>query len=100
MFAGKPGRTGRLVLNPGAANESRLRGSGQYQLSAGSVIRFEGAGAGAFGDPMRRDPSAVERDVRAGYVSIDAARQEYGVIIHPETLTLDVRATEVLRGKS
>jgi N-methylhydantoinase B len=97
VFGGRPGRPGRLVLEPGSDNETVLRGSGQYQLRAGSVVRFEGAGAGGFGDPRRRDPCAVESDVRAGYVSLETARSEYGVVIDPTTVTVDRPATEALR---
>ncbi|HEV7666162.1 MAG TPA: hydantoinase B/oxoprolinase family protein [Chloroflexota bacterium] len=94
---GQPGKTGRLVLNPETPDERVLRGSGQHRFAAGSVVRFEGAGAGGCGDPLRREPTAVERDVRAGYVSVDAARDSYGVVVDPASLKVDAAATEGLR---
>jgi N-methylhydantoinase B len=39
----------------------------------------------------------VEDDVIEGYVSLEKAREEYGVIINPKTLTLDEEATRKLR---
>lgn len=97
VLGGRPGKTGRLILNPGSPDEQTLRGSGQHRFEAGSVVRFEGAGAGGLGDPWRRDPQAVVQDVRAGYVSTEAARDAYGVIIDPMTLSLDAAATQAER---
>ena len=38
-------------------------------------------GGGGWGDPLERDPQRVLDDVRDGFVSIDAARSEYGVVV-------------------
>ena len=38
-------------------------------------------GGGGFGDPSERDPEQVLDDVINGYVSIEAARKQYGVVI-------------------
>jgi N-methylhydantoinase B/oxoprolinase/acetone carboxylase alpha subunit len=37
-------------------------------------------GGGGFGDPLRRDPAAVERDLADGLVSPAAAAAVYGVV--------------------
>jgi N-methylhydantoinase B len=74
-----------------------VSGAGRYRLPAGTVARFEGAGGGGFGNPLRRDPEGVARDVRAGYVSVAAARTEYGVELDPGTLEVDVAKTSALR---
>jgi hypothetical protein len=39
----------------------------------------------------------VGEDVREGYVSLRKAREEYGVILHPKTMKVDVKATKKLR---
>ena len=39
------------------------------------------AGGGGFGDPLERDPFAVREDVADGYVSIERARKDYGVVV-------------------
>jgi N-methylhydantoinase B len=52
------------------------------------------------GDVLRvfeREPERVQRDVRAGYLTVDQARTEYGVLLDPETLEVDVGGTMVLR---
>jgi len=39
------------------------------------------AGGGGFGDPLERDPQAVKEDVADGYVSIERAGKDYGVVV-------------------
>ena len=46
---------------------------------------------------MERDPETVEQDVINGYVSIEKAREDYGVVIDPATLKVDLDATENIR---
>jgi hypothetical protein len=40
----------------------------------------------------------VERDVLEGYVSLQTAKDDSGVIIDPQTLKVDIEATRKLRG--
>ena len=54
---------------------------GGHSLNAGEVIVLQSAGGGGYGDPVERDPEAVLEDVIEGYVSIEQARDSYGVII-------------------
>jgi N-methylhydantoinase B len=53
------------------------------------------AGGGGYGDPLDRNPRAVVRDVRNGATSLAVARSTYGVVVDPQTLTLDAAKTEV-----
>lgn len=61
------------------------------------VVKAVLPGAAGFGDPFERDPELVLRDVRDEKVTLEAAKHDYGVVIDPETLTLDQEATEKLR---
>ena len=49
------------------------------KLAPGQRVRLESPGGGGWGDPKRRDPERVRRDMRLGYVSADTARRVYGV---------------------
>ncbi len=40
-------------------------------------------GGGGFHDPLERDPSAVGLDVAEGFVSVEAARRDYGLDVTP-----------------
>ena len=63
------------------------------------MITIDAPGGGGYGHPGDRDPDLVAEDVLQGYVSIMRAKEEYGVVINPETLTVDAEATEILRKK-
>jgi len=54
---------------------------------------------GGYGDPLDRDPERVRRDVREEFVSIERARDVYGVILDTQTerYTVDQEATKKLR---
>lgn len=57
-------------------------------------VRF--MGGGGYGDPIDRDPDAVEQDLTAGLVSVEAAHDIYGVVGDDEQATR-VRRMEIRR---
>jgi N-methylhydantoinase B len=69
----------------------------------GAIYRYRTNGGGGWGDPLDRAPERVVRDVRDGYVSIEGAARDYGVVVHgdpdrdPEGLVLDAEATARIR---
>ena len=92
LFGGKVGSKARFAVNGEHGNPYGLT-----QLSPGDVVIMDAAGGGGYGDPLERDMEMVERDVMDGYVSPARAREDYGVIINPETLKIDAEATKKLR---
>ena len=98
LFGGKPGKLGRTVINPGPG-EQVVHGKQSREFAYGDVISFQQPGAGGHGDPLERDPRRVLEDVLDDYVSIEAARTEYGVMIAGTGLDLrvDEGATRQLR---
>ena len=56
----------------------------------------KGSGGG-FGDPLDRDPQRVVADFHRQAISLETAREVYGVVFDPETLALDEEATRQLR---
>ena len=59
------------------------------------MIRITSAGAGGYGSPLAREPERVLTDVRRGFVTVHAARAEYGVVFANESVDED--ATGALR---
>jgi N-methylhydantoinase B len=100
LFGGKPGRPARTVVNPGPEEEP-VHGKQSREFVFGDVISFQQSGAGGYGDPLDRDPARVLEDVLDDYVSIEAARAEYGVVVHDDgvDLRVDEPATRVLRDR-
>ncbi|HTH97044.1 MAG TPA: hydantoinase B/oxoprolinase family protein [Stellaceae bacterium] len=66
------------------------------RLRRGDAYLMQSGGGGGFGDPLNRDPALVAHDVREGYISVGAAREDYGVVVNEEGV-LDSAATERLR---
>lgn len=71
-----------LKINIGTPQE---KDCGMYatgvRLNAGDKIYYTSAGGGAYGNPLDRDPGLVLEDVMDGWLSIEAARQFYGVAV-------------------
>ena len=62
-------------------------------LSAGDRFRIEMPGGGGYADPIFREADRVLGDVLDGYVSLEAARRDYGVVIDPSNLTVNAEET-------
>jgi N-methylhydantoinase B len=63
----------------------------------GATVRVETAGGGGWGSPLDRDPEIVLEDVLDEYVTLEAARAHYGVVIDAATLQVDAALTTRLR---
>jgi N-methylhydantoinase B len=92
-LGGGAGQRGQMELN----GESRMWGE-PLAARAGDRLRFVYPGGGGFGDAKRREPRLVERDVRDGFVTVQGARESYGVAVDPITLRFDAAETARLRG--
>ncbi|HEX4508088.1 MAG TPA: hydantoinase B/oxoprolinase family protein [Alphaproteobacteria bacterium] len=95
---GQPGSGFAWIVNAGQPDEASLPPKKtNHRVPAGTVLTMAVPGGGGFGDPFRRDPQKVAADVRAGLVTVEGARQSYGVAIASDG-TIDRSATAALRG--
>lgn len=92
---GEAGAKHDLVWYPESEKELH-EGTHRDEFEAGEKILIKAGGGGGYGDPYDRDPAAVRRDVKNGYVSREAAREAYGVAI-TENGEIDHEETESLR---
>ncbi len=92
---GRAGRPFNVTIDPGGPNERPVDALADAEfVRAGEVIRIRTTGGGGWGDPLERDPAAVLRDVHWGKVSLDAARDDYGVVIVDGVVDLAATARE------
>ena len=68
-----------------------------FICNKGDLIRAVLPGAGGFGNPYERDINKVLEDVHKELVTIKAARNDYGVVIDPKQMEVDLEATRNLR---
>ena len=72
---GSPGQLGSVSLKSG----TELKPKGLQVVPPGERLVIEMPGGGGMGPATERDPEAVRRDVRLGYLSAEAADREYGI---------------------
>jgi N-methylhydantoinase B len=103
LQGGSPGAPSRNVLDPGQPTERDLPAKLTMTLRRGEVFRHELAGAGGWGDPLKRRLDLVAQDLRDGKVTIAGASRDYGVVARtnpnggpPE---IDETATRALRAQ-
>jgi N-methylhydantoinase B len=104
LLGGGAGAAGEFTLSDGRV------GNPKELLFHPSSTRVATAlpGGGGYGNPFERDPQAVLDDVLNGYVTLEAAARDYGVVINctqradervsmPEHFSVDLHATAALR---
>ena len=101
LMGGRPGASSRnvLVTPDGEEQLIAVMPMRSHRMLPGDIFRLVSAGGGGYGNPMERDPELVLFDVHEGKVSVDAAQREYGVVIDPGKLTIDINATDLLRAE-
>ena len=102
LAGGKEGAAGafyRVAAEDGSVTRMGHKTT-SFPLKKGDVIRVLTPGAGGYGEPYKRSPEKVLKDVIEGKVSVDAARQEYGVAVISDGIrySVDEQATKALRG--
>jgi len=75
LLGGQPGAAAVIGIDDGTRPHPKSRTT----VAPGRRVTLLYPGGGGFGDPRRRDPAAIEADIRDGYVSAAAARRDYGV---------------------
>ena len=94
---GKEGLRNYSIIKPENEAEYEILKTSGKPLEKGCRVTAVAGGGGGYGNPRERNIEDVRQDVINGYVSIEQARQDYGVVIDPKSLEVDNKATEELR---
>ena len=54
-------------------------------LDKGDVVKMFTCTGGGYGNPLERDPKRVALDVKNGFISVEQAKNDYGVTVDPNT---------------
>ena len=104
LNGGKDGALGEFIVN----ENIRPQPKALFTLKPDARVHLNLPGGGGYGNPFHRPPQLVLNDVINGYISLEAAKQEYGVVIRylgnpkllvrpPELYVIDEEATAALR---
>ena len=66
-------------------------------MHKGESLHVDTPGGGGYGNPLERDPEAVQQDVCDRRVTVLMAREQYGVVLQEPELSVDQEATQRLR---
>jgi N-methylhydantoinase B len=78
---GHPGARARKILEKADGTQTILGNKLEdFAVEAGDVLHFITWGGGGWGDPLKRDPTLVAKEIRQGLVTVQGARA-YGVVI-------------------
>jgi N-methylhydantoinase B len=78
---GRAGTTGNCVVNRDTPQARDIGKVDVLRLEPGDVVSICAPAGGGYGDPRRRDPERVRADVRAGFLTVAQAREQYGVVL-------------------
>jgi N-methylhydantoinase B/oxoprolinase/acetone carboxylase alpha subunit len=65
-----------LQLGGGIISPDKFSGA---RMTSGDRLKTETPGGGGWGNPAKRDPAAVEEDLKQGYISEETAVTVYGL---------------------
>jgi N-methylhydantoinase B len=100
LWGGKPGAPADSLLKLPGEDEFTHMHALRHLVPAQSEVVTLVAGGGGWGNPLERDAVLVQADLLDGLISLDSARDDYGVVADPLTLRVDSSATEALRERS
>lgn len=98
LFGGKSAIGPDVVINPGRASEKHALKINTFPMKTGDMVELNTGGGGGYGSPYDRDPQLVLDDVVDGYVSMERALIDYGVVITKD-LEIDIVKTIQQRKK-
>jgi N-methylhydantoinase B len=97
LAGGRAAPPGKIKMRSASGEVIEVSEAGLYHPRQGDVAEFYSAGGGGCGDPYERPVDAVFDDVVAGLVSVENAARQYGVVIDPKTVTVDLEASQKMR---
>ena len=98
LFAGKQSTLNKIELHYPDGKIYQTTSKDLVEAVPRETVLFQQAGGGGgYGDPLRRDPELVAKEVKNGVISIEMAREHYGVIIDQETFAVNPEETKKLR---
>ncbi len=98
LFGGKNGTLNKIELwYPDGKKYKTTTKDLIEDLPEGTIVAQEAGGGGGYGSPQERPIDMVREEVKNGIISIEQAREIYGVALDPSSLEINEEGTKKLR---
>ena len=94
---GASGRGNFGIVYYNTPKAQRVQGHFIGPVGENEIVFMQSGGGGGWGSALERDPKLVLEDIANDFISMQAARDEYGVVIAPEGNQIDDQASKHLR---
>jgi N-methylhydantoinase B len=81
LLGGQPGSLPSMQVVGRDGTTRQLQVNAFHAIAEGDTFELVSQGGGGFGEPLDRDPARVLQDVVDGFVSVEKARADYGVVL-------------------
>jgi N-methylhydantoinase B len=99
LFGGKEGTLNKIeITSPEGMVYKTTTKDLLEGVPNGAILFQQAGGGGGYGDPFKRPKEKVAQEVKNGIISVECAKEDYGVVVNPETFELNLEETEKLRG--
>jgi len=89
MNGGEDGSTNYAkIIKANGQTVGPLGVTARHPLNKGDVVQLVTATGGGFGNPLKRSVEKVKEDVKNGYISVEQAKEKFGVLVDPKTYEL------------
>ncbi len=100
LFGGRSATLNRIELHYPDGKAYRTTSKDLVEdVPAGTILSQQAGGGGGYGYPHLRDSGQIAREVKNGIISVEKAKEDYGVVVDPETFEVNMQETEKLRKK-
>lgn len=90
MVGGQPGSRNYTKIIFADGREPDIFGkTARYHLKKGDVARLITGTGGGYGNPLERPVEEVQNDVKNGYITLEMAERDYGVVLNRDTLAVE-----------
>lgn len=98
LNGGQPGSYSKTLLISGGSIKELSKAT--VEMKKGDILSVQVSGAGGWGDPYERDVEMVMNDLLNEKITLDRAKNTYGVVFKEDSLEIDSSATQKLREQS
>lgn len=86
LKGGQPGSSNHILIQRANGETERYAVVSGLTLNTDDVIQVMTATGAGWGNPLERPLELVKQDVKNGYVTLEQAEKDYGVLLNPDTL--------------